>query len=253
VKKSGFIALALLIGFSLSACISTTTGTPAPEADDDNAAELNYQLGARYYQSGNYELARDRLMGAVELDPKMAKGYSTLGLTYEALGNLRLATEAYENAIKAAPQDFDVQNNYAVFLCKQRDFDGAKKYFEKAASARTNDYAERTLTNAGMCLAQEPDLEEAEKFYRKALEVRPTYGEALLQLCLLKYQELDFLSARAFLQRYMAVSTVTAGVLYLAAEIEGKLGNDRGRAEFVDQLLREFPDSPEADKASGSS
>jgi type IV pilus assembly protein PilF len=253
VKKSKLITLALLIGFSLLACVSTTTGTPAPEADDDDAAELNYQLGARYYQNGSYDLARDRLTLAAELDPKMAKAYSTLGLTYEAIGNLRLATEAYENAIKAAPQDFEVQNNYAVFLCKQRDFDGAKKYFEKAASAPTNDNAERTLTNAGTCMAQEPDRVEAERLYRKALAVQPAYGEALLQLCLLKYQEQDYLSARAFLQRYMAANTVTAGVLYLAAEIEGKLGNDRGRAEFVDQLLREFPDSPEAGKLSGTS
>jgi len=252
VKKSEAVALALLVSFSLSGCVSTTTGTPPPEANDEEAAELNYQLGARYYQNGTYELARDRLELAVEQAPKMAKAYSTLGLTYEAIGNQRLATQAYENAIKVAPRDFNIQNTYAVFLCNQRDFSGAKKYFEKAASAPTNDYSERTLTNAGVCMAQEPDLEAAEELFRKALEVRPTYGEALLQLCLLKYQQEDFLSARAFLQRYMAGSTATAGVLYLAAEIEAKLGNDRGRTEFVDQLLRDFPDSPEAQKVTSS-
>jgi type IV pilus assembly protein PilF len=252
VKKSEAIALVLLVSFSLSGCISTTTGTPPPEADDDDAAELNYQLGARYYQKGTYDLARDRLVLAVELDPKMAKAYSTLGLTYEALGNLRLATDSYEKAIKAAPSDFNTQNTYAVFLCKQRDFSGAKKYFEKAASAPTNDFSERTLTNAGVCMAQQPDLAAAEELFRKALEKRPTYGEALLQLCLLKYQQEDFLGARAFLQRYMAMNTATAGVLYLAAEIEGKLGNNRGRNEYVDQLLREFPDSLEARKVGSS-
>ena len=252
MKKSELIALAMLAGSFLSGCVSTTTGTPAPEADDENAAELNFQLGARYYQSGTYDIARDRLTLATELDPKMAKAYSTLGLTYEALDNQRLATEAYENAIKAAPQDFNIQNTYAVFLCRQRDFKGASKYFEKSATAPTNDYSERTLTNAGVCMMQKPDFEEAERFYRMALEVRPTYGEALLQICLLKYQEQDYLSARAFLQRYMAVNTATAGVLYLASEIEGKLGNDRGQAEFADQLLRDFPNSPEAGKVSGS-
>lgn len=245
--------MALLVGFFLSGCVTSTTGSPKPEADDDDAAELNYQLGARYYNSGSYELARDRLTLAAELDPKMAKAHSTLGLTYEALDNLRLAAESYENAIKAAPNDFNVQNTYAVFLCKQRDFDGAKKYFEKAASAPTNDFSERTLTNAGVCMAQKPDLDAAEELYRKALEVRSTYGEALLQLCLLKYQKEDYLSARAFLQRYMSSNTTTAGVLYLATEIERKLGNDRGRNNFVDQLLREFPDSPEARKVIGSS
>ena len=252
MKKSEFIAVVLMLGLILSGCVSTTTGTPAPEPDEADAAELNYQLGARYYQNQKYQLARDRLELSIELDPKMAKAYSTLGLTYEALGNLRLATESYERAVKVAPRNFDVQNAYAVFLCRQRDYVGAKKHFAKAAEHPENDNAEQTLTNAGLCMAQKPDVVEAERFFREALERRSTYGEALLQLCLLKYQQQDYMSARAFLQRYMGVNKTSAGVLYLAAEIEGKLGNDQGRTEYLNQLLRDFPDSPEARKALGN-
>ena len=73
MKKSETFLLALLAGFSLVGCVTTTSGPPPPEADDEGAAELNYQLGARYYQNGSYELARDRLTGAIELNPKMAK------------------------------------------------------------------------------------------------------------------------------------------------------------------------------------
>jgi len=246
VKKSELIALALLTGLLVSGCVSSTTGSPKPEPDEADAADLNYQLGARYYQAEKYELARDRLMLAIEMDPKMAQAYATLGMTYEALENLRLATQAYEQAVKAAPRDFNINNTYAVFLCKQRDFSGAQEFFEKAASHPENDNAERTLTNAGLCMAQKPDLAEAERFYRLALERRSTYAEALLQLCLLKFQQEDYLAARAFLQRFTGVSPTTAGVLLLAAEIEGKLGNDRARSDYVDQLLRDFPESPEA-------
>ena len=252
MKKSELIAVVCLSGVVMSGCISTTTGTPAPEPDEADASELNYQLGARYYQNGKYDLARDRLLLALELDPKFAVAYTTLALTYEALDNQRLATEAYENAVRVAPRDFDVHNAYAVFLCRQRDYQGAGKHFEKAASHPENDNAERTLTNAGLCMAQKPDAAEAERFFREALERRPSYGEALLQLCLLKYQQQDFMSARAFLQRFMGTAKATAGVLLLGAEIEGKLGNESGRAEFVNQLLSEFPDSPEARKALSS-
>ena len=139
-----------------------------------------------------------------------------------------------------------------VFLCRQSDYKGAGRHFEKAASHPENDNAERTLTNAGLCMAQKPDVVEAERFFREALERRPTYGEALLQLCLLKYQQQDFMSARAFLQRFMSTTKATAGVLLLGAEIEDKLGNESGRTEFVNQLLSEFPDSPEARKALSS-
>lgn len=252
MKKSELYAVVLLCGILLSACVSTTTGTPSPEPDQADASELNYQLGARYYQNGKYELARDRLLLAIELDPKMEVAYTTLAMSYEALGNHRLATEAYENAVRIAPRNFDVHNAYAVFLCKQRDFEGSSRYFLKAANHTENDNAERTLTNAGLCMMQKPDIAAAEQFFRKALERRSTYSEALLQLCLLKYQQQDFMSARAFLQRFMGSSPATAGVLLLAAEIEGKLGNERGRADFVNQLLSEFPKSPEARKALSS-
>jgi type IV pilus assembly protein PilF len=237
----------------LNACISTTTGSVTePVRDDKDAAELNYQLGARYYNQGSYEIARDRLLLATQIDPKMAIAFSTLALTYEALDNPRLAREAYEKAVRAQPKNFDVQNTYAVFLCRQQDYEAAAKHFEKAAAHPENDDAEVTMTNAGVCLVQKPDAEAAEIWFRKALERKPNYGEALLQLCLLKYQQKDYLSARAFLQRFMASNISTAGVLYLASRIEDMLGNDRGRTEYEDQLIRDFPASPEARKVLGS-
>lgn len=232
----------------LAGCISTTTGTAAPEPDTEDAAELNYQLGARYYNNGKYELARDRLLLSIELDPKQAIAHSTLALTYEAMGNERLARESYQTALRVEPRNFDVQNTYAVFLCRKRDFDGAKKYFDRAAAHPENDNAQITLTNAGTCMSGKPDLAASEAYFREALERKAEYPDALLQLCLVKYQQQDYLASRAFLQRFMSVSATTAGVLFLAAQIEEKLGNDRGRSEYVNQLLREFPRSNEARK-----
>lgn len=233
----------------MSGCISTTTGRSPPEANESDAAELNYQLGARYYQAGKYELARDRLLLSARLDPQRALTYTTLALTYEALGNRRLATENYAKAVKAAPRDFEVRNTYAVFLCRQQNYVEAQENFEKAAQHPENDNAEVTLTNAGVCMVQKPDAAKAEDYFRRALQRRAEYGEALLQMCLLKFQAGDFLSSRAFLQRYMGSNKATAGVLYLGSEIELKLGDDRARRDYVDRLLREFPQSPEARKA----
>ena len=233
----------------LAGCISTTTGSVPREANNAEAAELNYQLGARYYQNGKYDLARDRLLLSVKLDPDRAVAYSTLALTYEALGNLRLATQNYEKAVQVAPRNFEVRNTYAVFLCNQKDFDGAAENFEKSARHAENDNAEVTLTNAGVCLVQKPDLAKAEGFFRQALQVRADYGEALLQLCLLKYETENFLSARAFLQRFMSANKNTAGVLYLGSQIEAKLGDERAQQDYFERLIREFPQSPEARKA----
>ena len=246
IKSVPSLALCCVL---LAGCISTTTGSAPREANDAEAAVLNYQLGARYYQNGQYELARDRLLLSVKLDPDRADSYATLALTYEALGNLRLATQNYEKAVQVAPRNFEVRNTYAVFLCNQKDFTGAAENFEKSARHPENDNAEVTLTNAGVCLVQKPDLKKAEEFFRQALQVRAGYGEALLQLCLLKYKTEDYLSSRAFLQRFMSSNKNTAGVLYLGSQIEAKLGDERAQQEYVERLLREFPQSPEARKA----
>ena len=62
MNKSELGALIMVALMLVSGCISTTSGPPKSDPDDDSAADLNYQLGARYLRNGNYELARDRLL-----------------------------------------------------------------------------------------------------------------------------------------------------------------------------------------------
>ena len=248
MKKSDGLLGATAVLLLISGCISTTTGPPEKKADQGDAAELNYQLGARYYRKGDYDLARDRLELALKQNPKNGLAWSALGLTYEALGNVRLAEESYDEAVRVAPRDYKIQENYAVFLCRQGRFDDARRYFDKAIKAPTNDYSEQTYTNAGVCMMQKPDHVAAEEYLRAALERRPTHGEALLQMSVLSYETGDTLRARAFLQRYLGSNMPTAPVLMHGIRIEEKLGDDTARREYTLQLLRDFPDSAEAER-----
>lgn len=241
----GLLAAGLLLSAS---CVSTTTGIVAQDPDDPDAAAVNYQLGARYYRAGKYDLARDRLIRSIEQEPRNAVAYTTLALTYEQLENDRLATESYEQAVRIAPRDFDVQNAYAVYLCRRGDYTKARKYFDKAIAVRENDNAEVMMTNAGVCMAQKPDHALAEDYFRQALQRRGDFPEALLQMSVLKHKAGDSLAARAFLQRFLALNVPTPGVLYLGVQIEDTLGDDRARREYADQILRDFPESPEARK-----
>lgn len=246
MNKSDRVWFGAAVWLLVAGCISTTTGPAKPDANDADAAELNYQLGARYYKNGNYDLARDRLLYSIELDPRRAIAHSTLALAYEQLDNRRLAIESYEKAVRVAPRNFDVLNAYAVFLCRQGEFDEANKYFDRAVRIPEYDNVEISLTNAGVCMTQKPDLARAESYFRRALEHRSKYGEALIQMCLLKHAQGEHLSARAFLQRYLNSNPPSPGVLYLGVAIETELGDDRARREYADRILREYPKSAEA-------
>lgn len=247
------LLLSTWLMLAISGCVSSTSNVAEFEADDADAAKQYYQLGARYYRNGSYELARDRLKLALEFEPRMAMGHYTLALTYEQLENARLATEHYEAAVRYEPKNYDALNAYAVFLCRQREFDEARRQFEKAVSVVENDTAEVMLTNAGVCMSRKPDFEQAEVFFRKAIQRKPSYGEALIQMSALKHKTGNDLHARAFLQRYLERNDPSAAVLYLGYQIEEKLGDERASGEFVDQLLRDFPDSSEAQHVRESS
>jgi type IV pilus assembly protein PilF len=244
MTRANILIVATIITI-LCGCVSSTTEVRRYEPEDD-AAEQNYQLGARYFRNGNYELARDRLTRAVELDSRYAAAYSMLALTYVQLDNLRLATESFDQAVRYGPNNKDVRNAYAVFLCGQGEYDEARKQFDKAIEIRTNDNPEVMMSNAGVCMAKKPDLELAEQYFRQALARKSTYSEALIQLAALKFRTEEYLIARAFLQRYLIDNEATPAVLNLAIQIENKLGDDRAATDYMNQLLRDFPDSAEA-------
>jgi len=240
------ILIVMAIVSILIGCISSTTTNARRQTDEDDAGEQNYQLGSQYFRNGSYDLARDRLERAIGFDPKMAKGHSLLALTHVQLGNTRLATESFDRAVRLGPNNHDVRNAYAVFLCGQEDFDEAQVQFDRAINLRDNENPEIMMTNAGVCIANKPDLEVAERYFRDALEIRPSYGEALIQLAALKHRTRDNLSARAFMQRYLASNVAAPAVLMLATQIETELGDERAATNYMNQLLRDFPESPEA-------
>ena len=62
----------------------------------------------------------------------------------------------------------------------------------------------------------------------------------------LKQQTGDCLTARAFLQRFLAANPSSAPVLYLAVEIETSCNDDRAATDYTNQLLRDFPQSMES-------
>jgi len=229
----------------LAGCVSTDTAPRKAEPGED-AAETNYALGAQYYRNGSYDLARARLERAIEIDPRQAPYHSLLAMTYVQLGNHRLAQESFSRSVRIDPKNKNVRNSYAVYLCQQREYDLAIEQFERAIAIRENDSAWVEMTNAGVCVAQKPDLVRAEQYFRDALGRRSTYGEALVQMSALKQRTGDCLTARAFLQRYLAVGPATAPVLYLAVEIETSCNDDRAATDFTNQLLRDFPDSRES-------
>lgn len=81
-------------------------------------------LAVVYISLGMFEKARDRLLEAMRLDPRLAGTLNNLALVYQRMGERELALEMYDKAIQLDSKTTDAYNNVLNFLCmnSQKEF-----------------------------------------------------------------------------------------------------------------------------------
>lgn len=210
------------------------------------AARANVRLAVAYMQRGNYEAAMEKLERALEQDPKSSEAETTLGVLYETLGNREEAGLHYRKAVQLAPEEPNVHNNYGTWLCQDGRMKQAEKQFMEAINSPFYGTPEVAYTNAGSCAMRDDQVAKAEQYFRRALEANARYPDALFQMASLKYQQGDYMRARAFMQRYLGVALASAESLEMAIRIERALGDDSSAREYISALRADFPDSPQA-------
>ena len=248
-------AAALLLALALGACGATPSRSDAPGARQGNtrqqAAETNVRLGQGYLAQGKLDLARDKLLRALELDPRSVDAHTVIAVLYERIGDVDRARVHYRRAAELAPESGDVQNNYATFLCKRGEYAEADKLFARALADPFYKTPAVALSNRGACALSAGQVEAAEESLRRAVQLAPDMPDALYGLARATYQRGDYLRARAFVQRYEATGRAGADGLWLGYEVERKLGNVRGANEYRQRLLAQFPDSEAARRLEG--
>jgi type IV pilus assembly protein PilF len=237
------LLLTLMMVVVLAGCVSAPRET---RVSDKDAARFNVQLGMNYLQRGDLEGAREKLERAAQQDPSLPAAHAALGILYERAGDPRRAKDHLRRATRLAPEDPNMLNNYGGFLCRQGEHGEGIRFFEMAATNAYYRTPETALANAGVCARNIPDLEAAENYFRRALDLNRNHAETLLQLADLSMEIERALQARAFLQRYEAVGPVTAYSLRLGHRVELAHGDHRAAAAYASRLRKQFPDSREA-------
>jgi type IV pilus assembly protein PilF len=87
---------------------------------------------------------------------------------------------------------------------------------------------------------------DAERFFNRALAIRPNLPEAMLQLGNISFDRGDTAQARDIVQRYLAVNAPAAEVLWLGFRAERKLGDATAAASYARRVQTEFPNSEQA-------
>ncbi len=250
LDRTGSIAGALLIA-ALAACaskprvISPIPDTETAKPQFAEAAKYNVELGIAYLQRGDLALAQDKLQRALKESPHDPTVHSALALLDERLGEVDEADREFHTALRLAPSDPDVSNNYAVYLCRtQRVDEGVQRLI---ATARDPLYAtpEAAYTNAAVCLHTVHRDAEAELDLQRALALRPGFAEAVFQLASLEMEHGKLGDARRRIDRYLDTYAATADLLALGVRVAHALGDPVAEQRYEQRLRVDFPDSPQ--------
>ena len=93
----------------LAACAgpAANTGGELKTASDVTAvekrAQIRVQLAVGYYQEGKYDIALDEVKQAIAVYPEYAEAYGLRAMIYTEMGQLALADDNYQHALRLAP------------------------------------------------------------------------------------------------------------------------------------------------------
>ena len=147
---------------------------------------LHYNLGNIIRASGRLEEAEGCYRRALELFPGFAEGHANLGLVLSEQGRATEAEAAYRHALAAKPEDVYVLNNLGNVLFKAVGrLDEAERCYRRVLDLMPN--LAETHCHLGLVLMAMGRRDDAEAGFRDALRIKPDMPEARINLayCLL--------------------------------------------------------------------
>jgi type IV pilus assembly protein PilF len=179
-----------LVSFIILCLIASCSTTPSPEEQEKakarKVASIYTQLGMGYLGKGDMERAKQKLLLALQKDPTLPEAWYSMAYFLEKTGNKQLAEQDYLKAVKLAPAQGDVQNNYGTFLCRNGDYQRSVDHFLLAT--RDPQYLDSAdaYENAGLCALKIPDKQQAVRYFNLSLEQDPTRMSVMTELTKLK-------------------------------------------------------------------
>ncbi len=220
---------------------NASRGTKAREA-----AQIHTQLGEAYMQRGDLKDALAKLEMAVQYDDSYVPAHTVLAVLYERIGEYGKAEREYRRVLALEPKSGMANNNLGAFLCRIGKVRQSLRYFERAVKDPFYQTPFAAYTNAGVCLMKIGRLVDATQQFHDALAINPKFPDALYQSAHVWYLRGDAFRASAYLQRLESLGSPAPQTLKLGYEIETKLGDAASARHYREQLLRQFPDSPQA-------
>lgn len=249
ISRAGL--LLVLIAGVLSACSTPKfveedreeVNTENP--DVQRRAAIRLQLAIEYYQQGQHKLALEEIKHVLLISPSLLEAYSLRALIQMDLGDTQRAEENFVHALKLAPNNSEVANNYGWFLCQNGREKQAMPYFEKVLRDRTYPTPVKAMSNAGVCSLRLKDITNAERYFLLGFAEDSNNPSLNANLAKVYHDKAQYEKAKFYIRRLIKEEVFAADVLWLAIRIENKLNDQAAVDGLATQLRRRHPNSKE--------
>jgi len=224
---------------------ASSSGAEPAIKDPRSRAKLHTELGSLYFQQGNIPVAMEELTVAIYIDKTYAPAYSMRALVHNYLKEPEYADNNFQDALRYAPDDPEIANNYGWFLCQNNRAEEAIPQFERALRNRMYQTPDRAYLNAGQCLMRMGKLAEAREYLDQAFRHTGGAPQVVLRQIELDYRSGLLEEARQRLSDLVRKVEPNADALWLGVRIAHKLGHQESEISYSTQLRHRFPASKE--------
>lgn len=214
-------------------------------------AEIHAELAAGYFERAQMDIALEELGVAEKLDASYPRIYNLYGLVYAMIGELPRAESQFKRALDLAPNDPETRHNWGWYLCTHGRAKESIAEFEVAIRNPLYKTPEIALVNAGKCSVAIGDVNAADQYFRRALQLRPTDATAAYNLALVSYRNGRLPESRALMRVVMQQTNPAPEALYLGMCVERRLGDRAAEQSYVTQLRNRYPDASETRAIAG--
>lgn len=247
INFRGVVLSAVMV--ALSACTTTGSLPSQPEKwEPDKRAQAHVDLGLDYLRRRQFKTAREEFDLALSLDPQSDSAYHGKGLLMAQSGYTEDAKKLLAKAVSINASNFLAVNDYGTYLCGNGEFQKGIEVLKLIETRPDNQLAANTQLGLGVCNFEQGNMAEAKQNFRAVLDASPTLHQALQPMAEISFQEQNYLSARAFIERFIASGVLSEKILVLGINTELALGDTEKARQYARELRRSYPTSSEIEK-----
>ena len=208
--------------------------------------KLHYRLGTSYFMQKKYPQAVAELNRALALKPDEPRVMDALGLVFYARQDLSRAMSYFRKVLEIDPKFSQTHNNLGSIYWRLGRWDEAIREFSLALADPIYLTPEAAYNNRGVAYLAQGKLDAAVQDFRRAVDVKPDFGQARhnLGLALLRRNRVG--EAINQLEFALKVGPVTPRMRLNLAQ--AYLRNNQ-RSKAVQQLTRVVDDASDAEIA----